>query len=390
MDDCKVYWKEFSKDSKTYANNMFCSLHNKVFNKTDNCPLYISKNTLLPSVSHANARMFRVGMGFEQGIEQGVTSVTRRSDKHSHAFRFVVLLPSDLKDWGSRQDVLRSKGFRADRKGGIGRIFMSDCFGFKCWFADKSITIYFPSWKRYFVDEARFGYNLALDDLRVLLNRLEDVFGVSFVQDGKYVFKVAGQHHGLVHNSLAKMYNRNKEKLQVYDKDNEFWLLIDNSHPEGFGLNECETINPKSAVPDMDDVVAPFFNDLRDNNPDLPSVQSGKINAIQDDLKGLSGTLRHLDESIGWLDKNIAGHKVVLGKIGDSFDKFSNKLDNAHLGGGVVESHSFPLHSSEVVGRDDFLNPRSFDSSLLTISKFDDAATVKRKRLCYYKGVFGW
>jgi len=327
-----------------------------------------------------------VGVGFEQGIEQGVTSVTRRSDKHSHAFRFVVLLPKDLNGWGSRDDVLRSKDFRADRKGGIGRIFMSDCFGFKCWFADKSITIYFPSWKRYFVDEARFGYNLALDDLRVLLNKLESVFGVSFVDDGKYVFKVAGQHHGLVHNSLAKMYNRNNEKLQVYDKDNEFWLLVDNSHPEGFGLNECEAINPRSAVRDMDDVVAPFFNDLRDNNPELPSVQSSKINAIQDDLRGLSGTLRHLDESIGWLDENIKGHKAVLGKIGDSFDKFSSKLDNAQedkRDSSITHSKfdSFlPSCLENVEGEVNISNPRAIVSTPSTIS-INDSRGVKALKL---------
>jgi len=263
-------------------NRLYCSIHKSYFSKDSKCAMcskevevndspketevvkHNSKLEANPNVSTPVQNSKKDIIKVEQGFEQGVTSLTRNFDKHSHAFRFVVQLKESLPNWSKRNESLESKGFKATRKGGIGRIFMSDCFGFKCWFADKSITIYFPSWKRYFVDEARFGYNYAVSDLNVLLNKLEQIFNVSFLIEGKYIFKCSGQHHGLIHNSLAKMYNKDKQKLNVYDNNGEFWLLIDNSNPEGFGLNEVETISKDKAVKDMDDVVSPFFNQLRE------------------------------------------------------------------------------------------------------------------------------
>ncbi len=59
------------------------------------------------------------------------------------------------------------------------------------------------------------------------------------------------------------MYNRNKEKLNVYDKNGELWLVIDNSRRESIRMDDIETIG-KTSDRNMDDVVDPFFNDLKD------------------------------------------------------------------------------------------------------------------------------
>ena len=120
-DDCKGSW-----DLSKWSGKGYCPVHKLFFDTT--CPKYSLQNILVPTASRGNTDMFREGHGFEQGIEQGVTSLTRKGDKHSHAFRFVVLLP-DLPDWSSRNKVLESKGFDAVSKGGIGRIFMSNWFG---------------------------------------------------------------------------------------------------------------------------------------------------------------------------------------------------------------------------------------------------------------------
>jgi hypothetical protein len=297
-----------------FKDKFYCKLHRISFNKNSKCPTCVSTGTI---------KQEKEIPILDKGFEQGVASLTRNFDKHSHAFRFVVQLKEGLDNWSKRNECLESKGFKAVRKGGIGRIFMSDCFGFKCWFADKSITIYFPSWKRYFVDEARFGYNFAVSDLNVLLNKLEQVFNVSFLIDDKYIFKCSGQHHGLIHNSLAKMYNRDKTKLNVYDKNGEFWLLIDNSNPEGFGLNEVETISKVNAVKDMDDVVSPFFNQLRETEL-MPRDILRMFKELIDDRKYYAENMRSHVQAIQDLSKGVneLREQIRINKRNNFIDKF--------------------------------------------------------------------
>lgn len=320
----------------------FCPIHNQHFwtKKQQVCKFYSDGTTPDKKVEPLKV---------EQGVEQGVGSLTRKSvlkvdDKHSHAFRFTLRFSDDLSNWSSRDRTLKSKGFKAVRKAGIGKVFMSDCYGFKCWFADKSITVYFPSWKRYFVDSARTGYNYAVGDLLDLVVKLEDVFGVSFKIDGTYRFKVGKQHHGLIHNDLAKMYNRKKDLLNVYDKDGELWLLIDNSNPEGFGLNEIECVSTQKAIKDMDEVIDPFFNQLRDtglmpkdilemikelaiNQAKQNNAQMRIINDVTSNQKVFADNqvshvtaVQKLGNAVGKLDKRI-------GKLGELQSKSESRKD---------------------------------------------------------------
>ena len=93
------------------------------------------------------------------------------------------------------------------------------------------ITIFFPDWKAYWVDMAKTGYNYAISDLFNVLGELEVVLNTDFRISGKYKFKVSRQHHAMVRNSLARQYNRDDKKLEVYDSKGELWLVIDKSNP---------------------------------------------------------------------------------------------------------------------------------------------------------------
>ena len=221
-----------------------------------------------------------VVFGSEQGVEQGV-GITNKAipsktydsklstdvltaSKVSHAFRFVVNI-NPCEKWKNRRMICESKGLNVQLKGGIGQVFMTSFKGFKIWLGDKSITIYFPEWKKYYVEEARFGFNYALEDLKIYLNDLSLFLDMDLSWEGIYKFKVTGQHHALIHNSLAKMYNHNKEKLNVYDKNGELWLVIDNSRRESIRMNDIETIG-KTSDRNMDNVVDPFFNQLKETS----------------------------------------------------------------------------------------------------------------------------
>ena len=293
---------------------IMCKVHGTIFNISDRCP---SRNGKVPSEMIVKS---------EQGVEQGVTITNKatfdklsssvlEASKVSHAFRFVVTLQNPI-NWSNRRMTLESKGLNVQLKGGIGRVYMAVFKGFKIWLADKSITIYFPDWKKYYVDEARFGYNFALNDLKEFLDELSKFMGCSFLIDGSYRFKVSGQHHALIYNSLAKMYNRNKEKLNVYDSKGELWLLIDNSRRESIRMDDTETVNKSTAVKDMDDVVAPFFNDMRDNETYLQSEVRSKLDKHESELKEFKDELIkariEAKEQYEWMTDNWKSHKKLL------------------------------------------------------------------------------
>ena len=69
-------------------------------------------------------------------------------------------------------------------------------------------------------------------------------------------------------NELAKDCNLNKDYIRVYTReDGKLWFMIDNS----FNLNEAETVHPETAKADMENIIQPYFNDLRENKHLLPS-----------------------------------------------------------------------------------------------------------------------
>lgn len=303
---------------------IICKVHGTIFNISERCP---SRNGESPSEMISK---------HEQGIEQGVTITNKatfdklsssvlEASKVSHAFRFVITLQNPI-NWSNRRATLESKGLNVQLKGGIGRVFMTVFKGFKIWLADKSITIYFPNWKKYYVDEARFGYNFALNDLKEFLDELGKFMDCSFLIDGSYRFKVSGQHHALIYNSLAKMYNRNKEKLNIYDSKGELWLLIDNSRRESIRMDDIETVNKSTAVKDMDDVVAPFFNQLRESGLTVNDILKGfdennkQIHNLIKDREYYAENLKSHVEAIQTLSKSVNELKeqVLLNKRQDS------------------------------------------------------------------------
>lgn len=381
------------------SGKMYCKKHQHEFqNECEEC-----KKTLSPSLPMESDKPEKEVLDFEQGNEQGVTSLTRSIKKipdcHSHAFRFVVKLP-DIENWNARDIILKDKGFKAERKAGIGRVIMSDCFGFKCWFADKSITIYFPSWKRYFVDEARIGYNYAVADLFELLRKLQDIFSCSFAFKGQVCFRVAGQHHGLMHNSLAKMYNRNNEKLHVYDKNGELWLLVDNSDPEGFGLNECEGVHAVKAPSDVDDRVAPFFNQLRETGL-LPENILGMFKKVADIQKVQAESSNNISALIDkrfndfqeniikpWMEQ-ISVHLPVEQKAAQALTEDVEVRKETLKALKAIQSqryHPQRLKNVSFVGA----GHQGRAASSLTISKYDSERERKRKLARSYLDDFGW
>jgi len=98
--------------------------------------------------------------------------------------------------------------------------------------------------------------------------RLENDLKVIIVKHRAQNIRMVNQHYAEINNELSQECEKQAAKIRVYTtEDGKLWFTIDNS----FNLHEAETQHPQTAKQDMQDVVNPFFNDLRDQNPPLPS-----------------------------------------------------------------------------------------------------------------------
>ena len=138
----------------------------------------------------------------------------------------------------------------------------------------------------------------ALDALVRFLRVLERNYGLLLVKRRVQNIKVFRAHYAEVGNELAEQARDRSEFITIHASDDgKLWAQIDVSK----GVPEFETQHPKSAYEDMQDVVRPFFNDLRDNK-DLPKPSemyrmfASLVKANADTALGLSAVTKILTE----------------------------------------------------------------------------------------------
>lgn len=91
--------------------------------------------------------------------------------------------------------------------------------------------------------------------------RLENDLSIILLKPRSMNIKLVNSHYAEVGNELARQTNANEEKIKIYATDDgKLWFTIDNS----LNLHEAESLHPRTSKNDMQQVVAPVFNDLRD------------------------------------------------------------------------------------------------------------------------------
>lgn len=147
----------------------------------------------------------------------------------------------------------------------------------------------------FFSDTVDGAMKKSVDYFDRILARLENDLKVVLVKSRSHNIKQFRVHVAEVNNELAKECNIKADKIKVFgNADGKLWFLIDNS----FNLNEAETVHGAKAVPDMQDVVAPFFNDLRDaQSPllsDMWNLIAESVKANRNTALGLQATTEGL------------------------------------------------------------------------------------------------
>lgn len=167
---------------------------------------------------------------------------------------------------------------------------------------NNSLEVY--SKQSFYGDSAYESHLKSVSYFRLFFLKLQDRFGILLKN-----VKLVNAHYSEIKNELAKDSNRNKRKINIKGiRDNKIWLKADYSLKE----DELETLHPKTSLNDMDNVISPFFNDLRENNPPLPSEAYKLICAVANNQQMFNENLvKHM--------KVLDDMSKTLKKIRDSF-----------------------------------------------------------------------
>lgn len=215
-----------------------------------------------------------------------------------HAFQFILEIPSDLRNWDKREEILNKLGINFKKLKVPENSQAIEFKRKKIHLTNRSIIIYE---KESFIEEtAKESKSKAIDHFLKIIKQLERDLQANFSTFGKYHFRVARQHYSLIKNALAKQYNDSGDKLQVYNWKG-LWFLIDDS----FNLNEAETLHPISAVND-NEKVQNFFNSLKEDP--LTTKE------IKERFKKISQDQMITSQILEQIDKNIIKITSILGK----------------------------------------------------------------------------
>jgi len=114
---------------------------------------------------------------------------------------------------------------------------------------------------------------------------------------GKFVINLTRGEVEETNNELANSYQENKEKLEIYDKE-ELWLIADKS----LKTSNLEFKSAKRHLADVDNVI-PLFNDLRKRDTPITLTDlETKFNSNEDKIKYLTNLLSRQQDQITMLN----------------------------------------------------------------------------------------
>jgi DNA-binding transcriptional ArsR family regulator len=227
-----------------------------------------------------------------------------------HAFQFKINLP-ELRNWKNREKLFLKKDIKFEPLiiGGINRGQKLEFKGRKIWLTNKSIVIYEKS--SYLADTSKESQERAIQDMLALMKSLEKHLQANFKTGRYYKFKVSRQHYSLVKNALAQQYDKEGNKLQVFNEDG-LWFLIDNS----FNLHEAETVHPKTSVDD-NRKVQNYFNGVKKFEDYTPQFVVNSMQGIQNNQLVFAENMKsHIKaiQDISSATKILSEEIIKLGK----------------------------------------------------------------------------
>lgn len=248
---------------------------------------------------------------------RGDLNLFKQDRVRGHAFQFKINLP-ELRNWKNREKLFLKKDIKFEPLliGGINRGQKLEFKGRKIWLTNKSIVIYEKS--SYLADTSKESQERAIQDMLALMKSLEKYLQANFKTGRYYKFKVSRQHYSLVKNALAQQYDKEGNKLQVFNEDG-LWFLIDNS----YNLHEAETVHPKTSVDD-NKKVQNYFNGIKKFEDYTPQFVINSMQGIQNNQLVFAENMKsHIKaiQDVGNATQMLKEEVIHLRKVIDKNEK---------------------------------------------------------------------
>lgn len=275
--------------------------------KRQGCIKKLSQGAWIYIKDYEPKRVKKINMGSYAQPQAKKDLLISEDNVRGHAFMFHLKLRS-IKNWHKRIDCMLKKDIPYKPLKNKGQRILIK--GRKVHLFDNSIIIYDK--ESYVAEQAKESKSLAIYEFLSMIKTIENMFNVSFMYRKKYQFKVTREHYGLIKNCLARQYDKDGKKLEVYNHKG-LWLLIDNS----FNLHETEVLRNREPDPeqatDNTEGVQEYFN-------------SHKRTGFKITPEFILSTLNGIQQNQLIFDRNMASHLKVLDKIGTAIEELRKEI----------------------------------------------------------------
>lgn len=224
-----------------------------------------------------------------------------------HGFMFKLKIPKIYR-WNKRTLYFEKNNIKYKNIHSSGHSL--EILGKKVHLFSSSIIIYDKY--SYIAELAQDAKSLAIYEFKKIIIRLESMLKVSFKINKQYKFKVLKEHYGLIKNCLARQYNNEGKKLNVYNSDG-LWLIIDNS----FNLHELEvqknrSKNDSQSVIDTDGIKEYFNSHQRTGFKYTPEFLAELVYGVLKNQQYYSENMVSHVEAIKELAKGVKELREVI------------------------------------------------------------------------------
>lgn len=169
----------------------------------------------------------------------------------------------------------------------------------------KSVEIYCSPSRAFEGPTPRAAWDSSMIYWDSFFRKVEEKLGILLIKPGHIINQV-NAHYAEVGNELAVQAVKERQKIQLKaPEDGRVWGIVDAS----LGSAEFETLHPRTALQDMQEVVQPFFNDLRSYY-----AQTGQMLIMTDMLKGLG----QMAATAKVMDSNMMSHIGAVQELGQA------------------------------------------------------------------------
>lgn len=174
-----------------------------------------------------------------------------------------------------------------------------------------SLEVYAGEGTSFYGDTAQKAFSKSLAYWRHLFARLENDFKVILVKPRSANIKLVNQHFARGDSEIYVNATEHKEKIKIFAvEDGKLAFITDDS----FGFNEDETVHPKTAKPDREEIDK-HINDWRIHHPPTNSQLAAR-------MQELGQHTIQTAQNLGQYAIHLKAHVESVQKLGDKVDQW--------------------------------------------------------------------